>query len=633
MRTTLGNASFKRLGYPLLSEQRSLLRFLTCGSADDGKSTLIGRLLFDTQQVFEDQVSALEADSRKFGTAGDQLDYSLLVDGLEAEREQGITIDIAHRFFTTGKRKFIVADAPGHDEYTRNMATGASIAELAVVLVDSLTGVREQTRRHSFIASLFGVQHIILAVNKIDLVGYDQATFEKIAKEFFNFANGLHFATINSIPISARGGDNITRRSLNTPWYVGPTLLDQLESVSTADDMVARPFRFPVQLVSRPNSNFRGLSGQVASGRIAVGAKIEVAKSGLQTSIKRIVTKDGDLGFAVAGQPVTLVLEDAVDVSRGNLLAPPNDRPHVADQFQAKVIWFGENPLIPGRAYILRTETDSVAATVTTLRYSFDVNTLAHKAAKTLQMNEVGVCNISTQLPIAFDAYADNRATGNFILIDRETSSTVACGMIDHPLRRSQNIYRQALEIDKSTRAAQKAQVPVVLWFTGLSASGKSTIANLVEKRLQDRGKHTILLDGDNVRHGLSRDLGFTDADRVENIRRIAEVAKLMLDAGLIVLVSAISPFKSDREMARELMEDGEFVEVFVDTPLTECIKRDPKGLYRRAMAGEIANFTGISSPFEAPEVPEIHLLTMNRDPLDLANEVELFIDRKWSGG
>jgi bifunctional enzyme CysN/CysC len=607
-------------------EEKSLLRFLTCGSVDDGKSTLIGRLLYDTKLIFEDQLAALERDSRKHGTTGDDIDFALLVDGLEAEREQGITIDVAYRFFATAKRKFIVADTPGHEEYTRNMATGASTADLAIVLVDSRQGVLTQTRRHSYIASLLGIRHIVLAVNKIDLVGYSQDVFDGIVADYMAFANDLGFLSVQPIPVSARYGDNVTLPSDNMGWYQGPALLEHLETVAIEADDAAKPLRFPVQFVSRPNLDFRGFAGEIASGSVAVGDAVTVAKSGKQSTIRRIVTMDCDLDHASAGQAVTLVLDNEVEVSRGNMLVSPGDRPHVADQFQAHLIWFDHEPMIPGRSYLLKTEADTTAASITALKYKVDINSFAHDAAKTLQMNDVGVCNVSTQTPLAFDAYRDNRVTGNFIVIDRFTNATVGAGMIDHPLRRSDNVHWQALEIDRQARAALKHQKPSVLWFTGLSGSGKSTVANTLEKMLHAAGRHTYMLDGDNVRHGLNRDLGFTDEDRVENIRRVAEVAKLMADAGLIVLVSFISPFRSERRLARELMEPGEFIEIFVDTPIEECARRDPKGLYRKAAEGKIKNFTGISSPYERPEHPEVHLHTVGHDPVALAAQIEAFM-------
>jgi bifunctional enzyme CysN/CysC len=609
--------------YMAEQEKKSLLRFLTCGSVDDGKSTLIGRLLYDTKLIFEDQLAALTKDSRKHGTNGEDIDFALLVDGLEAEREQGITIDVAYRFFSTPKRKFIVADTPGHEQYTRNMATGASTADLAIVLVDARQGILRQTRRHSFIASLLGIRNIILAVNKIDLVDYSQDVFDKIVADYQEFASKLGFKTIQAIPLSARFGDNVIGPSANLPWYTGPALLQHLENVPLESADEARPFRFPVQFVNRPNLDFRGFSGTIASGRVAPGDEVVVAKSGKSSRVKRIVTWDGDLKSAGEGEAVTIVLDDEIEVSRGNMLVAPDARPDVADQFAANVVWFAEHALIPGRSYILRTETDQVTATITDLKYRIDINSFAQEAAKSLDLNEVGVVNISTQVPIAFDAYKSNRSTGSFILIDRLTNATVGAGMIDFALRRASNVHWQALDVDKASRAAQKDQKPAVVWFTGLSGSGKSTIANLVEKRLSSLGKHTYILDGDNVRHGLNRDLGFTEEDRVENIRRVGEVAKLMADAGLIVLVSFISPFASERRMVRELLAEGEFLEIFVDTPFEECAKRDPKGLYAKALRGEIKNFTGVDSPYEAPDNPELHLKTVGRTTEELASEVE----------
>ncbi|WP_271893107.1 sulfate adenylyltransferase subunit CysN [Candidatus Phyllobacterium onerii] len=609
--------------YMAEQEKKSLLRFLTCGSVDDGKSTLIGRLLYDTKLIFEDQLAALTKDSRKHGTNGEDIDFALLVDGLEAEREQGITIDVAYRFFSTPKRKFIVADTPGHEQYTRNMATGASTADLAIVLVDARQGILRQTRRHSFIASLLGIRNIILAVNKIDLVDYSQDVFDKIVADYQEFASKLGFKTIQAIPLSARFGDNVIGPSANLPWYTGPALLQHLENVPLEIADEARPFRFPVQFVNRPNLDFRGFSGTIASGSVAPGDEVVVAKSGKSSRVKRIVTWDGDLKSAGEGEAVTIVLDDEIEVSRGNMLVAPDARPDVADQFAANVVWFAEHALIPGRSYILRTETDQVTATITDLKYRIDINSFAQEAAKSLDLNEVGVVNISTQVPIAFDAYKSNRSTGSFILIDRLTNATVGAGMIDFALRRASNVHWQALDVDKASRAAQKDQKPAVVWFTGLSGSGKSTIANLVEKRLSSLGKHTYILDGDNVRHGLNRDLGFTEEDRVENIRRVGEVAKLMADAGLIVLVSFISPFASERRMVRELLAEGEFLEIFVDTPFEECAKRDPKGLYAKALRGEIKNFTGVDSPYEAPDNPELHLKTVGRTTEELASEVE----------
>ena len=610
---------------------KSLLRFITCGSVDDGKSTLIGRLLYDTKSLFEDQLSTLKKESTLYGTTDGDIDFALLVDGLDAEREQGITIDVAYRFFSSAKRNFIIADTPGHEEYTRNMVTAASTAELAIILVDVRYGIRQQTKRHSFIASLLGIRHVVLAINKMDLLQYQQEAFEKLTADYMEFTEELGFQTIKAIPISALFGVNVASKSEETPWYGGPSLVDHLEAVSISQPEFESPFRFPVQWVNRPNRDFRGVSGQVASGKVSVGDSVTVAKSGQQTTIKRIVTYDGDQSSACEGQAVTLVLKDDVEVSRGNMLVSPTARPNVADQFQAHIIWFSHESLIPGRPYVLRTETDSVSATVTALRYSIDVNSRGHQSAKTLGTNEIGVCNLSTQHAICFDTYASNRTTGNFILIDRFTNETVGAGMIIHSLHRANNVHWQALTIDRTAHAAQKNQHPAVLWFTGLSGSGKSTIADLVEKLLHAAGKHTFLLDGDNIRHGLNRDLGFTAEDRVENIRRIAEVAKLMTDAGLIVLVSFISPFRSERRMAREMMPQGEFLEICVDAPLQECIRRDPKGLYKKAIAGKIPNFTGISSPYEAPEKPDIHLKTMDHDPLELAQHVGDYLKRQWT--
>jgi len=610
-------------------KRKSLLRFLTCGSVDDGKSTLIGRLLSDTRQIFEDQLSALERDSRKHGTTGDEVDFALLVDGLEAEREQGITIDVAYRFFSTARRKFIVADTPGHEQYTRNMATGASTADLAIVLVDARQGVLAQTRRHSIIASLLGIRHVIVAINKIDLVGFDQEIFDRIVADYRNFAKDLTFSSIQPIPISARYGDNVTTRSANSGWYAGPTLLEHLETVAVDEIAIDSPFRFPVQYVNRPNLDFRGFAGTVASGSVAVGDEVVVAKSGKSARVKRIVTQGGDLDGAVSGQAITLVLDDEVEVSRGNMLVAPTARPQVADQFAANIVWFDENALKPGRSYILRTETDQVGATVTDLKYRINIDNFAHEAAKSLAMNEVGICNISAQAPIAFDNFAENRTTGAFILIDRMSNATVGAGMILHGLRRAENIHWQSLDIGKHERAQAKNQKPAVFWFTGLSGSGKSTIANLLEKKLHASGHHTYILDGDNVRHGLNRDLGFTDADRVENIRRVAEVARLMADAGLVVLVSFISPFRAERQMARELMEKGEFIEVFVDTSFEECVKRDPKGLYTLALSGSLKNFTGVDSPYESPEEPEIHLETLGKSTEELVEILENWLHER----
>ncbi len=592
-------------------EKKSLLRFLTCGSVDDGKSTLIGRLLFDTKLLFEDTLSALEKDSRKFGTTGEDMDFALLVDGLEAEREQGITIDVAYRFFATDRRKFIVADTPGHEQYTRNMATGASNSDLAVILIDARKGVLTQTRRHAIIASLLGIRHIALAVNKIDLVDYSQSIFDDIVSDFASFAKGLDFASQVAIPLSARYGDNVIAKSSRMPWYAGPTLLDHLETVDVDSMLADRPFRMAVQWVNRPDLDFRGFAGTVASGRVKPGDTIAVAKSGRVSRLARIVTMDGDLPEAVAGDAVTLTLADEVDISRGDVLCDPQKRPEVSDQFAAHLLWMAEEELLPGRQYLLKLAAATVPATISALKHKVDVNTLGHLAGKTLALNEVGYCNFALSQSLAFDPYHDNRDTGGFILIDRFTNATVGAGMIDFGLRRATNVHWQALDVNKNARAGMKGQKPAILWFTGLSGSGKSTIANLVEKALAVEGRHTYLLDGDNVRHGLNRDLGFTDADRVENIRRVGETAKLFLDAGLIVLVSFISPFRSERRMARELVGKNEFIEIFVDTPLQVCITRDPKGLYEKARAGAIKNFTGIDSPYEAPEQAELIIRTV----------------------
>ncbi|MCR9236086.1 MAG: sulfate adenylyltransferase subunit CysN [Alphaproteobacteria bacterium] len=604
-------------------EQKTLLRFLTCGSVDDGKSTLIGRLLFDTKLIYEDQLAALENESRKWGTVGEDIDLALLVDGLEAEREQGITIDVAYRFFSTSRRKFIVADTPGHEQYTRNMATGASTADLAVVLVDARKGLLTQTRRHTFIASLLGIRHIIVAINKIDLVNYDRTIFEKIDEDFRAMSADMGFSSITPIPLSARFGDNVTAPSPNMEWYNGPTLLGHLETVEFEDERLDSPFRFPVQYVLRPDLNFRGFAGTLAAGTVKPGDPVVVAKSGKLSTVKRIVTMDGDLDQAVEGQAVTLVLEDEIEVSRGNMLVAPEDRPEVADQFAANIVWFSEDAMLPGRQFIMRTETDRATVSVNDLRHRIDVNSFAHEAAKSLELNEVGYCHLSAQSPIAFDPYSNNRATGAFILIDRLTNATVGAGMIVHALRRASNVHWQALDVDKKTRADQKGQKAAVLWFTGLSGSGKSTIANLLEKKLLAEGRHSCILDGDNVRHGLNRDLGFTDEDRVENIRRVGEVSKLMVEAGLITLVSFISPFQAERQLVRDMLDEGEFVEVFVDTPFEDCAKRDPKGLYAKALRGEIKNFTGVDSPYEAPTAPDIHLQTSGQSPEEILDVLE----------
>ena len=597
-----------------------LLRFTTAGSVDDGKSTLIGRLLYDTKLLFEDTLASLEKDSKKFGTTGEDIDFALLVDGLEAEREQGITIDVAYRFFATDKRKFIVADTPGHEQYTRNMATGASNSDLAVILIDARKGVLTQTRRHAYIASLLGIRHIVLAVNKIDLMEYSQAVFDKIVSDFHVFSARLNFVSQVAIPISARFGVNVIEKSKETPWYTGPALLSHLEVVDVDTALADKPFRLPVQWVNRPDLDFRGFSGTIAGGRVKPGDPVAVAKSGRVSTVTRIVTMDGDRAEAVAGDAVTLTLADEVDISRGDVLADPQARPDVSDQFAAHLLWMADEELLPGRQYLLKLGTATVPAQISGLKHKIDVNSLDHLAGKTLALNEVGYCNFALAQPLAFDAYraTDNsisRDTGGFILIDRFTNATVGAGMIDFSLMRATNVHWQALDIDKAARARMKGQKPVVLWFTGLSGSGKSTIANLVEKALAAEGKHTYLLDGDNVRHGLNKDLGFTDADRVENIRRVGEAAKLFVDAGLIVLTAFISPFRSERRMARELVGEGEFLEVFVDTPIDVCMQRDPKGLYEKAKAGKIKNFTGIDSPYEAPERAELVIHTVEASP------------------
>ena len=587
---------------------RATLRFLTCGSVDDGKSTLIGRLLYEQQLIFDDQLAALERDSKKHGTVGAEIDLALLVDGLEAEREQGITIDVAYRSFSTRNRAFIVADTPGHEQYTRNMATGASNADLAILLVDARKGLLTQTHRHAAIVWLLGIKHVVLAVNKIDLVDYDQRVFDDIVASFKSFATSFDFTSVAAIPLSARYGENISTRSDKTPWYDGPALISYLESVDVEDRRATLPFRMPVQWVNRPHLDFRGFSGTIASGTVRPGDKVVVAASGKISKIARIVTADGDLESASAGDAVTLTLADEVDISRGDLLAAPQDRPAVANQFGAHLIWMNEQEMLPGRAYLMKIGARTLSVTVTELKHRLDVDTLAQHAAKTLTLNEVGYCNLATHVPIAFDPYAENPVTGAFILIDRYTNATVAAGLVAFALRRASNVHLQNLTVSKDARVQLKHHRPCVLWFTGLSGAGKSTIANLVEARLNNLGMHTALLDGDNVRHGLNKDLGFATADRVENIRRIGEVAKLMTDAGLIVLCSFISPFRAERRLAREILPAGEFIEIFVDTPREICIERDPKGLYKKALAGEIKNFTGVDQPYETPEAAELVL-------------------------
>ena len=619
--------------------ERPTLRFLTCGSVDDGKSTLIGRLLFEQNGIFDDQLSALERDSRKHGTVGADIDFALLVDGLEAERQQGITIDVAYRYFSTPRRSFIVADTPGHEQYTRNMATGASNADLAILLVDARKGLLTQTRRHAFIVSLLGIRHVILAVNKIDLMGYDEAVFSTITRDFDGFAAGLGFKSITPIPLSARFGDNVSEPSRNMPWYAGVPLLRALEDADIGDDRAAKPLRFPVQWVNRPNLDFRGYAGTVASGTVRPGDTVVVANSGKSTTVARVIGPAGELDRAEAGDAVTLTLGAEIDITRGDVLAPPQARPIVADQFAAHLIWMSDDRLLPGRSYLMKLATRAVPVTVTAIKHRVDVNTLEQtEAVKTLGLNEIGLCTLAASTPVAFDPYRENADTGAFILIDRMTNATAAAGLVDYPLRRATNVHQHDGSVTRASRAILKHQHPAIVWFTGLSGSGKSTIANIVESRLHAMGVHTTLLDGDNLRHGLNKDLGFTDADRVENIRRVGEVAKLMTEAGLVVLCSFISPFEAERSAVRGLVGEGEFIEVFVDAPLEECIARDPKGLYRRALAGEIRNFTGVSQPYERPAAPELHLETRGATPDQLADAVVallgergLFGDAWWS--
>ncbi len=604
-------------------EDRGLLRFLTCGSVDDGKSTLIGRLLYDSAQIYEDQLHSAERDSRRHGTlAGGALDLALLVDGLQAEREQGITIDVAYRYFSTPRRKFIVADTPGHVQYTRNMATGASNCEFAVLLVDARNGVLTQTRRHACIVSLLGVRRLALAVNKMDLAEFGQSRFEEIAEDFARFAEPLGFEQVTSIPVSALKGDNVCTPSAHMHWYHGPTLLGHLETVDVVREPTEQPFRFPVQWVNRPHLDFRGYAGTVASGAIRPGDEVVIEPSGRRVHVARIVTADGDREKAGAGEAVTLTFAEEVDISRGDVLATPEGRPEVADQIAARLVWFDEEPMLPGRTYMLKCGCQTVTATISSLKYKLNVDNLDHVAGKTLELNEVGACNLTTGKALVFDPYVENAETGSFILIDRFTNATVAAGMIEFGLRRATNIQWQALDIDKGARSGLKGQQACVLWLTGLSGSGKSTLANTLEKRLYALGRHTYVLDGDNVRHGLNKDLGFTDADRVENIRRVAETAKLFVEAGLIVMVSFISPFRSERRMARELFHEAEFIEIFVDTPLEVCEARDPKGLYRKARAGLISNFTGIDSDYEPPQRAELALKTSHTTAEALADTV-----------
>ena len=602
-------------------QHKSLLRFITCGSVDDGKSTLIGRLLYDSKMIFEDQLAALESDSKRHGTQGGDIDFALLVDGLAAEREQGITIDVAYRFFTTEKRKFIVADTPGHEQYTRNMVTGASTADLAVILIDARKGVLQQTRRHSYLVHLLGIRHVVLAVNKMDLVGYDRQVFDSIVADYRAFATSIGIADFTAIPISGFKGDNITQApSANTPWYPGPALIAHLENVEV-DSAAAQgqPFRMPVQWVNRPNLDFRGFAGQIASGVVRPGDAVRIVPSGKTSTITRIVTFDGDLDEAVAGQSVTLTLADEVDCSRGDLIAAAGDPPQASDQFCATFVWMDEEALKPGRGYWLKLGTQMVTATVQPPKYEIDVNSLEHLAARTLGLNAIGVAEFATDRPIAFEPYAASRQLGGFILIDKFTNATVAAGMIEFNLRRADNVHWQPVSIARDDHAGMKNQKPRVLWFTGLSGSGKSTIANEVEKQLFLMNRHTFLLDGDNVRHGLNRDLGFTEADRIENIRRVGEVAKLMADAGLIVLTAFISPFRAERDMVRKMLPEGEFIEIFVDTPLSVAEARDVKGLYKKAREGKLKNFTGIDSPYEPPENPEIRVNTVDMTPEEAA--------------
>jgi bifunctional enzyme CysN/CysC len=604
-------------------QHKTMLRFITCGSVDDGKSTLIGRLLYDSKMIFEDQLEALQADSKRVGTQGGEIDFALLVDGLAAEREQGITIDVAYRFFATEKRKFIVADTPGHEQYTRNMVTGASTADLAVILIDARKGILTQTRRHSYLAHLIGIRNIVLAVNKMDLVGYDQAVFDKIVADYSAFAQSIGISAFTPIPISGFKGDNITARSENTPWYQGPTLMAHLESVEVdATTAAAKPFRMPVQWVNRPNLDFRGFAGLIASGSVKPGDAVRVLPSGKTSTISRIVTLDGDLDEAIAGQSVTLCFADEIDCSRGDVIAVADNPPEVSSQFEATIVWMDDEAMLPGRPYWLKIGTQSVSATVQAPKYVVNVNTMEHLAAKTLDLNAIGVAELATDKPITFEPYADNRTLGGFILIDKISNRTVAAGMLHFSLRRAQNVHWQATDIGREAHAALKNQVPRILWFTGLSGSGKSTIANEVEKRLALMNRHTFLLDGDNIRHGLNKDLGFTEADRIENIRRVGEVAKLMADAGLIVLTAFISPFRAEREMVREMLPDGEFIEIFVDTPLEVAEARDVKGLYKKARSGALKNFTGIDSPYEAPTSPEIRVNTVEMTPEEAAEHI-----------
>jgi bifunctional enzyme CysN/CysC len=603
-------------GYLKQHEQKSLLRFITCGSVDDGKSTLIGRLLYDSKMLFEDTLATMEADSRKWGTQGDNIDFALLVDGLAAEREQGITIDVAYRFFSTERRKFIVADTPGHEQYTRNMVTGASTADAAVLMVDARKGVLVQTRRHSYLVSLLGIRHVVVAINKMDLVDYSEKVFQRIVDEYTAFARQIGLANVTFIPVSAFKGDNITAPSEKTPWYHGATLMGYLETVEVDEERMQRsPFRMPVQWVNRPDLDFRGFSGTIAGGKVKPGDRIRVQPSGKESTVSRIVTFDGDLPEAVAGQSVTLTLADEVDISRGDLISTADSPAGIADQFETTLVWMHDEPLLPGRFFLLKVGAQTVTASVMDIKYQVNVNTMEHIAAKTLGLNAIGVCTLNLDRPIGFDPYSENRDTGGYILVDRLSNATVAAGLLHFALRRSQNIHVQHVDVNKAARNELNRQKSCVVWFTGLSGSGKSTVANLLEKKLHAMGHRTYLLDGDNVRHGLNKDLGFTDTDRVENIRRVAEVAKLMVDAGLIVLTAFISPFQAERRMARSLMEQGEFFEIHIDVPLDVAEERDVKGLYKKARRGELKNFTGIDSRYEVPEAPELHLPTDKLTP------------------
>jgi len=618
--------------YLVQHQHKSMLRFITCGSVDDGKSTLIGRLLYDSKMIFEDQLAALEADSKRVGTQGQDIDFALLVDGLAAEREQGITIDVAYRYFATERRKFIVADTPGHEQYTRNMVTGASTADLAVILIDARKGVLTQTRRHSFLAHLLGIRRLVLAINKMDLVDYSESRFNEIVAHYRAFASTLGIAEFHPIPLSGLKGDNVTTRSTAMPWYQGPTLLEHLETVPLDEASRARdPFRMAVQWVNRPNPDFRGFSGFIASGTVRPGDEIRILPAGRTSTVARIVTFDGDLTEAVAGQSVTLTFTDEIDCSRGDVIAAAADPLEVADQFEATIVWMADSPMLPGRPYWLKCGTSTVTATITSEKYQISVNTMEHLAGKTLGLNAIGVCDISLDRPLPFTSYADNHDLGGFILIDRMTNATVGAGMLQFALRRSHNIHWQSIDITPAAHAEQKNQQPRLLWFTGLSGAGKSTIANLVEKQLFALGRHSFLLDGDNIRHGLNRDLGFTDADRVENIRRVGEVGKLMTDAGLIVLTAFISPFRAEREMVRAMLPPGQFVEIHIDTPLSVTESRDVKGLYKKARAGQLKNFTGIDSPYEPPTAPEIHIDTTKLSPAQAADLIVAYVTGRQS--